>query len=177
MFNLNQYKLELLSKEKSEPFFNLIQKNKSRLEDFFAGTVAKTNTMETTLVYCDEIEVKVENKVYFPYLISESTTGKLIGFIDVKNIDWNIPKAELGAFIDVNYEGKGIITNYIDYLIDEIVEQHNFKKLFCRIAKENKRSIQVALNNGFELEGVIKCDYRTTKGDLIDLNYYGKVFL
>ena len=32
------------------------------------------------------------------------------------------------------------------------------------------------LKNGFELEGTIRRDYKTTKGEVVDLNYYGKVF-
>jgi hypothetical protein len=40
--------------------------------------------------------------------------------VDVKNIDWNVPKAELDSFIDSNYEGLGITTKatvlVIDYL-------------------------------------------------------------
>jgi RimJ/RimL family protein N-acetyltransferase len=34
----------------------------------------------------------------------------------------------------------------------------------------------VILKNGFELEGTIRNDYRTTKGEIVDLNYYGRVF-
>lgn len=175
-FNFNQYKLELLGKTKCELFYNLIQENKSRLEDFFAGTVKKTTSLGATNSFCGEAEKKIKNKEYFPYLIIEVETDKIVGLIDIKNIDWNIPKAELGAFIDKKFEGKGIITNYINFLIDKIVEEHQFKKLLCRIAPENKRSIQVAINCGFELEGMIRRDYRTSKGRLVDLNYYGKIY-
>jgi len=34
----------------------------------------------------------------------------------------------------------------------------------------------VALKNGFELEGIIRNDYRTTDNKVVDLNYYGRVF-
>ena len=110
------------------------------------------------------------------FVLDLDYSQKLIGFIDIKNIDWEVPKAELGAFIDKNYEGKGIITHHLTHLIDTIVQRHGFKKLLCRIAKENKRSIQVAIACGFLYEGTIKRDYRTTDGRLIDLNYYGKLF-
>ncbi|MEP0265432.1 GNAT family N-acetyltransferase [Dokdonia sp.] len=175
-FDFNTYQFELLQEEDSLSFFTLIQKNKKRLNDFFAGTVAKTGTLEATQSYCKDIMTRIEDRAYYPYLIKEKSSQKLIGFIDVKNIDWEVPKAELGAFIDEDYEGKGIITHHLTDLIDTIVQEHDFKKLLCRIAKENKRSIQVALHCGFEYEGTIRRDYRTTSGRLIDLNYYGKLF-
>ncbi len=173
---MNAFTIQLLNTVSSHLFFLLINKNRERLEDFFAGTVKYTQTPEDTHRYCMEIEQKIERKEYFPYLIIDSETEKIIGFIDVKNIDWNIPKAELGAFIDKDYEGRGIITRVLKIVIDRIVSQHGFKKLLCRISDRNTRSINVALRCGFELEGTIRRDYRTTDGTLVDLNYYGKLF-
>ena len=173
---MNEYHVELLSLMNSNSFFSLIQKNRSRLEDFFAGTVSRTETLESTRQYCQEIDEKIKQKTYFPYLIVESKTNKLVGLFDVKNIEWNIPKAELGAFIDESYEGQGIITHFGNGLIDQIIDEHQFKKLFCRVAPENARSVHLVSKLGFQLEGTIRCDYRTTKGELVDLNYYGKVF-
>lgn len=173
---MENYIVKMLSTNESESFFQLIDTNRKRLEDFFAGTVSYTKTVSDTTDYCKEIDQKIMDRVYFPYVIIEISSQKIIGFIDIKNIDWSIPKAELGAFIDSKYEGKGIITNTMSSLIDTIVNEHHFKKLLCRISSRNKRSINVALNSGFELEGTIKCDYKTTKGEIIDLNYYGKVF-
>lgn len=175
-FDFNNYQFELLQEKDSYSFFTLIQENKERLNDFFAGTVAKTTTLEATKAYSKEISKRIEDRAYYPYSIKEKKSGNFIGFIDVKNIDWDVPKAELGAFIDEGSEGKGIITHHLTYLIDLIVQEHGFKKLLCRIASENKRSIQVARNCGFEYEGTIRRDYRTTNGRLIDLNYYGKLF-
>ncbi len=175
-FDFNNYQILLLQEKDSTSFFHLIENNKERLNDFFAGTVVKTTTLEATQAYCKEIMNRIAHRTYFPYLIKEKASGKLVGFLDIKNIDWEVPKAELGAFIDADFEGKGIITHHLTQLIDTIVTKYGFKKLLCRIAKENKRSIQVALHCGFEYEGTIKRDYRTTDGRLVDLNYYGKLF-
>ncbi|CAM1344290.1 GNAT family N-acetyltransferase [Tenacibaculum amylolyticum] len=171
-----QYHIELLSASHYEAFYELIQNNIHRLEDFFAGIVSKTTTLKTTQEYCTSVEINIKNKSYFPYVIIETQTDKLVGLLDVKNIEWSVPKAELGAFIDANHEGKGIVRYLGNELIQQIVTKHKFKKLYCRAAARNIRSIRVVKQLGFELEGTIRCDYRTTKGELVDLNYYGKVF-
>ena len=176
MKEISDYTLKLLTSVESEAFFSLIQNNLSRLEDFFAGTVSKTKTIQDTYQYCELIEQKIANKEYFPHLIIENETKTIVGLIDVKNIDWNIPKGELGAFIDYKFEGKGLITQLTKALVNQIVIEHGFKKLFCRVAPQNFRSIKAVERIGFELEGTIKRDYKTTKGELVDLNYYGLLF-
>ncbi|WP_298902835.1 GNAT family protein [uncultured Psychroserpens sp.] len=160
-----------------EAFFNLIDNNRVRLEDFFAGTVSKTRTLDDTLVYCKEIETRIKSKTYFPYMIIDINTNAFVGLVDVKNIDWNVPKAELGYFIDSKYSGKNITSKAVGIVIDYLTEIYKFRKLLCRVGSKNTGSIRVALNNNFDLEGTIRNDYRTTKGDIVDLNYYGRVFI
>lgn len=173
---LDHYNINLLQAEESEAFFNLIDSNRPRLEDFFAGTVSKTLTLETTKSYCIEIQKRIENLEYLPFMITDTQTKTFVGLVDVKNIDMNVPKAELGSFIDSRYEGKGIVTEATKLVVDHIVETYNFSKLLCRANSRNKGSIAVILKNGFELEGTIRRDYKTTKGEVVDLNYYGRIF-
>ena len=157
-------------------FFNLIDSNRTRLSEYFAGTVANTRTLEDTLEYCNLIDQRVKNKSYLPFIIINRENNDFIGYVDVKNIDWGVPKAELGYFIDLEYEGKGIISQALAVIIDKLTKKYQFKKLLCRVNSQNLGSINVALKNGFELEGTIRNDYRTTDNKVVDLNYYGKVF-
>jgi len=177
---MNQYfedfKISLLKANQSKAFFNLIDSNRARLEDFFAGTVSKTKTLEDTNNYCKIIEQKIKDRSYFPFMISDVESKAFIGLVDVKNIDWNVPKAELGSFIDSVYERKGITTKATALVVNYLIETYHFKKLLCRANSRNLGSISVILKNGFQLEGTIRNDYRTSKGKIVDLNYYGRVF-
>ncbi|MEH6537526.1 MAG: GNAT family protein [Psychroserpens sp.] len=172
----NHFKIDLLQPNESEALFNLIDSNRVRLEDFFAGIVSKTLTLEATINYGVEIQQRIKDKSYLPYMITDTKTNAFVGLVDVKNIDWNVPKAELGSFIDTKYEGQGITSKATNLVVDYIVQKHKFIKLLCRANSRNKGSIAVILKNGFELEGTIRNDYRTTKGEIVDLNYYGRVF-
>ena len=172
----DQYLARLIGPKDGEVFFQLINQNKSRLEDYFAGTVAKTNTLKDTKAYCIKIETLLQDKSYFPFLIIEKESQKAVGLFDFKNVDWNVPKVEIGAFIDSEFEGYGIISKIGTQLIDLMVKQFQFKKVYCRAAAENERSIKAILNYGFELEGTLRRDYKTTSGRLVDLKLYGKLF-
>lgn len=156
--------------------FTLIDANRTRLETYFAGTVKHTKTLEETIDYCRQIAIWKEDKSYFMYPILDTKRNTLIGLIDVKNIDWNVPKAEIGYFIDHKQQGKGVISNALKILIRFLIKEYHFKKLLCRINSQNVASIRVALKNGFELEGTIRNDYRTTSNEVVDLNYYGQIF-
>ena len=172
----DHFKIAILQQEESKSFFDLIEKNRPRLEDFFAGTVSRTKTLEDTIAYCKIIQQRIQERSYFPFMITDLKTNAFVGLVDVKNIDWNVPKAELGSFIDTNYEGRGITSKASHLMVDYLVEKYKFIKLLCRANSRNKGSIAVILKNGFQLEGTIRNDYRTTKGEIVDLNYYGRVF-
>lgn len=172
----DNYKIQLLETDKYQAFFSLIDNNRPRLEDFFAGTVSKCKTLDDTRDYCKAIAKRIEEKSYFPFMIIDTKTNDYVGLVDVKNIDWNVPKAELGSFIDKNYESQGIVTKTGRLVVNHLVETFKFKKLLCRANRRNLGSISVILKIGFELEGTIRNDYRTTKGEIVDLNYYGRVF-
>jgi len=172
----DHFKIALLQTEESKPFFDLIENNRPRLEDFFAGTVSRTQTLEDTITYCKMIQKRINDRSYFPFMITDLRTNAFVGLFDVKNIDWNVPKAELGSFIDTKYEGHGITTKATNLMVDYLVEEYKFIKLLCRANTRNRASIAVILKNGFQLEGTIRNDYRTTKGEIVDLNYYGRIF-
>lgn len=171
----DNYELRLLKRDDKKYFFQLIKNNCGRLEDFVAGIVAQTKTENDVENFINNSIIKILNKTYYPYLIIDLKTKLPIGFVDIKNIDWNIPKAELGFFIDKNYTGKGISTKAIIHLSEYLFNKLKFNKLLLRIHQSNKSSRGVAEKCGFELEGIIKNDYKTTKGEIVDFMYYGKV--
>lgn len=173
--HFDNYSIRLLEAKDAEPFYNLIEINRSRLEDFFSGTVAKNKTLEDSRQYVVAVMEKIAGRIYLPHVIEEQNSKKLVGFIDLKNIDWNIPKGELGCFVDKEYEGKGIATKTLSVFTDYCFKELGFKKLFLRTHEKNSGSRRAAEKNGFKVEGIIRMDYKTTKGKIVDLMYYGLV--
>src|SRR5215213_4406274 len=103
--NFDSYSMRLLAVEDGDAFFDLIERNRPRLQAFFSGTVSRTKTPEDTKNYVAEIMDKIANKLYLPFLLLHDQTIP-VGFLDIKNIDWNIPKGELGCFVDERSAGK-----------------------------------------------------------------------
>ncbi len=173
MIQFDNYTIRLLQLEDLHPYYELVQKNRSRLEDFFTGTVSRTQTLDDTRKFLNDIIQRIKDKSYYPFIIVDETDNKIIGFLDLKNIDWSIPKTEMGSYIDSDYAGKGITTKAFRLFCDYCFSEFKFKKLFLRTHHSNKAAIAVAEKCGFEKEGVIRCDYKTTSGEVVDLIYYG----
>lgn len=170
----DHYEIRQLTNDDLAAYFELIDNNRKRLEDFFAGTVAITKTLEETKTHLADIVAKAAKNNYFPFVIFDTTNGKMVASIQVKNVDWSIPKAELGYYIDESSEGKGIVSKATSLIIDFCFRELKMAKLFIRTYAGNIASIKVAEKNGFTLEGTIRKDYKTTNGELVDLMYFGR---
>jgi len=171
----DHYQFRLVQLSDAEAFFGLIEHNRPRLEDFFAGTVARTRNLQDTIDYFAEIEKKIEARAYFPFIIIDSEKDRFIGFMDIKSIDWNIPKAEVGYFIDAGYKRKGISGKALNRLIDFAAKELGMRKLLIRTHTVNVAAKALAEKCGFTEEGIIRSDYKTSKGEIVDLVYYGLV--
>ena len=169
------FSIRLLTEQDIESYFNLVQKNRPRLEAFFTGTTSKTKTYEDTQVFLSDMVKRTKEKTYFPYIIIDDTNNSIAGFLDLKNIDWNIPKSELGCYIDENYEGKGIASEAVKVFCDYCFSEFKFKKIFLRTHPSNLAARNIAEKCGFEVEGILRREYKTTSGEIIDLIYYGKL--
>ena len=169
----DNYLIRQLDMSDTADFFLLIDNNRERLEDFFSGTVAKNKNIEATRIFIPEVIDKAAQKIYYPFVITETSSQKLIGYIDIKSIDWNIPKAELGYFIDEHFEGRGILTQALSKIITYCFDILQINKLLVRTHEDNIGSRKAVEKNGFRVEGIIRNDYKTTSGNIVDLVYYG----
>jgi ribosomal-protein-serine acetyltransferase len=173
--NFENYSIRLLEVSDLDAYFDLIERNRKRLEDFFTGTVARTKTFEDTSVFLGELIARKEQKTYYPFIVIDNTTNEIAGFLDLKNIDWGIPKSEIGCYTDEKYAGTGITSKAFSVFVDHCFATYGFKKLFLRTHPKNTAAQKLAEKCGFEIEGTIRRDYKTTSGEIIDLLYYGRL--
>ncbi|MDO1500424.1 GNAT family protein [Winogradskyella maritima] len=171
----DHYHIRLLELSDLDAYYKMVSTNRERLEDFFTGTTSRTKTYADTKMFLAEMLERTERREYFPYLILDTKTNDIVGFLDLKNVDWNIPKTEMGLYIDEAYAGKGISLRAFKLFCKHCFDTYNFRKLFLRTHSENHPARAIAEKAGFKNEGTIRCDYKTTKGELVDLIYYGKL--
>jgi ribosomal-protein-serine acetyltransferase len=137
-------------------------------------TVKSTTSELQTKGFVEDKISQAKRKEFMSFLIC-TKTDEIIAYVFLKNIDWNIPKSEMGFFIDKAFEGKGIISKAVAEIVKHSFSVLGINKLFMRIEEENKASLKVAERNGFLLEGKLHSDFKSSNGELLDVLYYGKV--
>lgn len=169
----DNYRIKLVETSESAAFYNLISSNALELKLYFPNTVKENQTQQDAEVHLVASHEKMQNKE--KYLFGLYKKEVLIGYVNVKNFDWEVPKCELGYFIDKAHSGQGLATRMVGEVTDYCFRELKLIKVFLRIAKENVASIKIAEKNGFIHEGSLRSEFRLESGELIDVEYYGKL--
>jgi len=167
------FDLRIINKGEFNEYFALLENNRKRLKEFFPGTLKNAANLELAKNELVKMEQQYTNKELYPFGIYVEKS--LIGFVSIKNIDWRVPKGELGYFIDESYEGKGIISKAVKQICKHAFQELKMEKLFIRTGPDNLGSQKIALKNGFRQEGILRNEFRVSSGELIDTIYFGKL--
>lgn len=168
---MNETEIRLLKKTDVNDLYQLIETNRPRLVRYLPGTCKSNGSLEMTAEYLIELKKKADKRENFNFGILHN--NNLVGMIFIKSIDWRVPKCELGYFIDQDHEGKRIMSKAMELAIQYCTEEMKMKKLFLRTGSDNIGSQRLALKLGFDLEGVLRNDFRTETDELVDIEYYG----
>jgi ribosomal-protein-serine acetyltransferase len=110
-----------------------------------------------------------------PLMLWRKSDGLYVGGSGLHDIDWSVPRFEIGYWVRASLQGQGYITEAVmgitqfafDYLGAERVE------IWCD--SKNERSAAVARRAGFTLEGKLLREARSPNGELRDSLVFGKV--
>jgi ribosomal-protein-serine acetyltransferase len=165
--------LRLYQEGEGAMVYQLVANNRDRLIDHFPKTIAQlTDESKGELFVKTKIAEWYAQKGYV-FGIWDASGQKYIGQIAAKNLDWEIPRAELSYYIDQAYEGKGIVKEALRLIIKFCFDHLHTQKLFIRTTPSNTRSGKLAESCGFRNEGIIRKDFLTYNKTLSDVVYYG----
>lgn len=154
-------------------FFELVDRNRAYLKQGFPYTIKACADLETTKAFIRRTNHIQQRKKGYHFYIIDTNTNELIGFINIKNINRNIPMCELGYFIDEQFQGKGIITKAVGVIVKFCFEQMEMSKIFICTDPSNLASQKVALKNGFMQEGILRNEFKDPEGNVHDVVYFG----
>lgn len=103
-------------------------------------------------------------------------TGEFIGSSGFHRINWDIPKVEIGYWLDSRFEGKGYMTEAAERLTEFAFEELGAIRVEIRCDIDNVRSRAVAERLTFTLEGILKQDSLSADGQYVrDTCIYAKI--
>lgn len=89
------------------------------------------------------------------YLIFDKHTDMLIGSTGFHALDWRVPKAEIGYWVDTRYARRGFITEAVKALTTFGFEELGFRRIEVRCDALNAQSVAVAKRSGYELNATL----------------------
>ncbi|MBD7963566.1 GNAT family N-acetyltransferase [Fictibacillus norfolkensis] len=111
-------------------------------------------------------------------LVFLKENGNLIASSGLHRINWEIPKFEIGYWIDTRYTGKGYMTEAVQGITEFASKELNARRIEIRCDTQNVKSAAIPERLGFTLEGILRNDSleigSTTK--LRDTSVYAKIY-
>jgi UDP-4-amino-4,6-dideoxy-N-acetyl-beta-L-altrosamine N-acetyltransferase len=91
-------------------------------------------------------------------MIGEKDDNKLIGTVNLVDIDYKNQKAEFGIIIAESFWNKGYAYESSQRFIDHSFNHFNLNKIYLEVLKENNAAINLYEKLGFKKEGILKED-------------------
>jgi ribosomal-protein-serine acetyltransferase len=169
----DQYTVRPVEMSDAPLFFELVDRNKDRIRNFLPTTVRENSSPDFTSAYIHDKIGSAKAREHYCFVVIHTETKQLVGAIFLKRFDWTIPKCELGYFVDAASEGQGVTSGALGCILKHGFEEMGLNKFFLRAGIDNTGSCKVAEKNGFKKEGILRNDFKTAGGILIDVVYYG----
>ncbi|TLS37055.1 GNAT family N-acetyltransferase [Pseudalkalibacillus caeni] len=119
----------------------------------FAQTIP---AVEETEINLRKAHIKFLERESFRFLIFHKESNHFIGTASIQGIDWDIPKGEIGYWINTKYSGNGYMTEAVRELADLGMSHLQFNRMEIRCESENVKSRSIPEKLGFSLEGILR---------------------
>lgn len=161
-------RLELITEKDAEPIFNLVDKNRLHLRPWLPF-VDKMQTVEFAENFVKGTMQR--NKEGLEYAFAIFLENQLVGRIGVFNINLQNKIGEIGYWLAQNVQGKGIITQSCQALINFCFANLQLNRIEIKCGTQNLKSNIIPQKLNFTHEGVLR-QAEWLYGNFIDLNLY-----
>lgn len=135
-----------------------------------------TPTMEETELNLREASARFFNRESMRYLIFRKECNEFIGVTSFEGVSWDIPKTQIGYWINTKYNGNGYMKEAVEALTNLGLNKIQFNRIEIRCESTNIKSRAIPEKLGFELEGILKNEDLSADGSkLTDTCIYAKV--
>jgi RimJ/RimL family protein N-acetyltransferase len=140
------------------------------------GFARSNPSVEDTETNTREAHAKFLTRESLRYLIFLKSSDEFIGSTGFHNIEWSIPKFEIGYWIDTRMSGNGYMLEAVGKLTEFALTDLKGKRVEIRCESTNDKSRAIPERLGYELEGVLRNEDLSVDGErLTDTCVYGKI--
>ncbi|MEI7576832.1 MAG: GNAT family N-acetyltransferase [Armatimonadota bacterium] len=106
-----------------------------------------------------------------------TVADECLGRCSLHHIDWEVPKFEIGYWVRISGQGKGIATEATRLLTEMAFNTLSAKRVSLWCAVDNIGSRRVAEKLGFTHEGLFRNDEVDALGRAVDMDVFAKTSL
>jgi len=148
--------LQLYHTHDAQAFLELLHKNKAHLRPWI-NWVDAINTLHDAEQLIKARITSFEAQESISLFIVQNQ--KIIGSIGMFHWRKDIKCAEVGYWIDKDFENKGILSKTLSVLITYLFNQVQLNKIELQFNALNKASGAIAKKFNFKIEGIIRANY------------------
>ena len=149
----DQIQLRLMEKHNATELYELIDFNREYLREFLQW-VDGTQSVKDIEAYIKSNALRLAERDGIALGIYYS--NKLVGMVDLINIDDNILSTEVGYWLSKDYLGRGIMTKCVEVMIDYSFNTLMLNRFILKAIDTNDRSNNIAKRLGMTKEGVLR---------------------
>ncbi len=155
--------------------YEAIQVSREELKQWLPFA-ANEQTLEQTEENIRESHVKFLKREDLRMLIFHKKSGDFIGSTGLHRMDWDVPKFEIGYWLDTRHSGNGYMVEAAEGLTSFAFRELKARRVEIRVDTRNVRSRAIPEKLGFELEGIIRNEgVAVDRSGLRDTCIYGKI--
>lgn len=114
--------------------------------------------------YILQVDKDIYESKQLRLMITDISTEKTIGTVDLFDFDIHNSRIALGLFIDATEQGKGYARAALHLTEDYVFNFLQINQLYCHIAETNIASRQMFEKEGYETNGMMKNWIKTPEG-------------
>ncbi|MBS4537508.1 GNAT family N-acetyltransferase [Clostridium sp. D2Q-11] len=156
-----------------EVYFPMIMKNKEHLSNAANPRLLGIESKEEAEIYLRELINDWNSRKRFVLGVWNKENNKYVVEIWIEANDWKNKIFEIGWFVNVEYQGKGYVTEAAKASLKFIFENLGAHKVIVTTGGNNPRSYSVAERCRFVKEGCHRQQKKLEDGNYRDTLYYG----
>ncbi|MHA2168671.1 MAG: GNAT family N-acetyltransferase [Candidatus Kariarchaeaceae archaeon] len=175
LLETDRLQLRPYSKGDGKAFYEMLDNNNRMHLHELLGSIAESTDVSQLVEWIASLRQDWDTKRRFVLSIWDKETGVFYGHIWIEPIHREIPHFEIGWFVDMNHQGKGIITEAAKRAIRFIFEDLDGKNIRVRVRDHGPykdKSINIAKRCNFTKEGFLRDTVKLENGKIIGEHYF-----
>lgn len=164
----HDFYLKQLEKSDSHELFSLVDNNRKYLREWlpWIDDTESVNDSEDFIILSNE---RYNGNKAFDLGIWYK--NNLAGIIGIHEINWQKEETAIGYWIAEKYQGLGLITNSVKFIVQYSFNEIGLKKIYIRCATQNIKSRNIPEKLGFSFVEIVELS-ENLYGHLVDHALY-----